>query len=66
MNVNLRICKCIALLALSGLVSCSKPEKPADNPLKASVIALEKANALQGQLIEQAEAQKRVLEAAEK
>ena len=53
-------------MALSGLVSCSEVEPAADNPLKASVKALEKANALQGQLIEQAELQKRALEAAEK
>ena len=66
MNINLRTCNCIALLALFGLVSCSKSEPPPDNPLKASVKALEKAKALQGQLIQQAEAQRRALEAAEK
>lgn len=66
MNVNLHTCKWIALLALSGLVSCSEAEPAADNPLKASVKTLEKANALQGQLIQQAEVQQRALEAAEK
>lgn len=66
MNINLRTCKCLALLALSGLVSCSEPEPPADNRLKASVKALERADALQGQLIQQAEVQKHALEAAGK
>lgn len=66
MSINLCACKCLALLALSGLISCSRPEPPADNPLKALVKALEKTNALQGQLIQQVEAQKRLLEEAGK
>lgn len=48
------------------LASCSKPVPPENNPLLEPIKALEQAKALQSQVVQQAEQQKRQLEAAEK
>lgn len=58
--------KVIGLLLLSGLASCSKPAPPENNHLMEPVKALEQARAVESQLMQQAEQQKRMLEAAEK
>lgn len=56
----------VGLSMLCGLVSCSRQAPPENNPLMAPVKALEQAKALEGQIMQQAEQQKRVLDAAEK
>lgn len=48
------------------LASCSKPVPPENNPLGEPIQALEQAKAVQSQVMQQAEQQKRQLEAAEK
>ncbi|MGV8891499.1 MAG: hypothetical protein ACOH2K_00825 [Burkholderiaceae bacterium] len=57
--------KAIGLLLLSSLVSCSKSAPPENNHPIELVKALEQAKAVESQLMQQAEQQKRMLEAAE-
>ncbi|NMM36704.1 MAG: hypothetical protein HHJ09_04205 [Glaciimonas sp.] len=56
----------IGLLLLFSLVSCSKPVPPENNPLMEPVKALERAKAVESQIMQQAGQQKRMFEAAEK
>jgi len=51
---------------LCGLASCSRPVPPENNPLVEPIKALEQAKAVQSQVMQQAEQQKRQLEAVEK
>ncbi|MGV8899630.1 MAG: hypothetical protein ACOH2B_10390 [Burkholderiaceae bacterium] len=57
--------KVIGLLLLSSLASCSKPAPPENNHPIEPVKVLEQARAVESQLMQQAEQQKRMLEAAE-
>ena len=58
--------KIVGLLMLCGLTSCSRPVPPENTSLRESIQALEQAKAVQSQVMQQAEQQKRQLEAAEK
>lgn len=51
---------------LCSLASCSRQTPPENNPLMAPVKALEQAKAVESQIMQQAEQQKRMLDAAEK
>lgn len=60
------LCQIMGLSMLCVLASCSRQVPPENNPLMAPVKTLEQARAVEGQIMQQAEQQKRMLDAAGK